>query len=174
MQPEMPPSVVTSWPRVRPSHICMCSFWRFCSTDQEEPEHGKDDDGDDLHENLPCRHLSGGLTGSHGIANKKHLNSSDSGMCEMEPSAEASPAEGDLRHYKDLALSLTEKLGRITPPRSDPRRTASSSLDVPASSESRISCMKVEGEVVDRVEARAEDARLPCGDVMELTVELSA
>jgi len=27
-----------------------------------------------------------------------------------EPSAEASPAEGDLRHYKDLALSLTEKL----------------------------------------------------------------
>ena len=67
------------------AHLHVFLLALLLRTDQEEPEHGKDDDErNDLHEEaFHAAHLSGGLAGSHGIANKKHLNSSDSGMCEI-------------------------------------------------------------------------------------------
>ena len=78
-----------------------------------------------------------------------------------EPSAEASPAEGDLRHYKDLALSLTEKLREdlLHPAGAILGELLLPGLERPCLK--RVSHLlhdlKVEGEVVDRVEARAED-----------------
>ena len=78
-----------------------------------------------------------------------------------EPSAEASPAEGDLRHYKDLALSLTEKLREdlLHPAGAILGELLLPGLERPCLKRVAhlLHDLKVEGEVVDRVEARAED-----------------
>ena len=77
------------------------------------------------------------------------------------PSAKQDPAEGELRHYKDLALCQTEKT------REDLRHPAGavlSELLLPSLERAGferiphlLHDLQIEGEIVDRVEARPEN-----------------